>query len=81
MSLHHTARSAPWRPTPRQIDALTAFVAAGGSVAGAAKLFGIKPGTIKRHLADVRAKSGLTTDQLIYIGAATGWLVVQSLQV
>ena len=35
--------------TPRQMDVLAAFVAAGGSVPDAAKLVGIRPGTVKRH--------------------------------
>ena len=54
------------------MDVLAAFVAAGGSVAGAAKLVGIRPSTAKRHLADLRARSGLTTEQLIYAGRASG---------
>lgn len=29
-----------------------------------------------RHLADLRARSGLSTGQLIYAGRAGGWLVV-----
>jgi len=33
----------------------------------------------KRHLADLRARSGLTTEQLIYVGRAAGWLLVPSL--
>ncbi len=33
-----------------------------------------------RHLADLRARSGLTTEQLIYRGRAEGWLVVPSLE-
>jgi len=32
------------------------------------------------HLADLRARSGLTTEQLIYRGRAEGWLVVPSLE-
>ncbi len=69
----------PSRPaTPRQLDVLAAYVAAGGSVRGAAALVGIRPSTAKRHLADLRAKSGLTTEQLIYAGAVAGWLVVPS---
>ena len=32
------------------------------------------------HLADLRARSGLTTEQLIYSGRAAGWLVVPSLE-
>lgn len=30
--------------------------------------------------ADLRARSGLTTEQLIYRGRAEGWLVVPSLE-
>ena len=46
----------------------------------AAAMLGISPSTVKRHLADLRAKSGLTTGQLIYAGRAEGWLVVPSLE-
>lgn len=48
--------------TPRQMDVLAAYVAAGGSVQEAAELVGIRPSTVKRHLADLRARSGLTTN-------------------
>jgi hypothetical protein len=65
----------PRTPTARQVDVLAAFVAAGGSVADAAA-----PSTAKRHLADLRARSGLTTEQLIYRGRAEGWLVVPELE-
>jgi len=65
--------------TRRQVDVLAAYVAAGGSVPDAAELVGIRPSTVKRHLADLRARSGLTTEQLIYSGRAAGWLVVPSL--
>lgn len=68
------------RATPRQWTVLAAYVAAGGSVQDAAKLVGIRPGTVKRHLADLRARSGLTTEQLIYAGRATGRLMVPSLE-
>ena len=47
--------------TQRQKDVLAAFVAAGGSVQDAAALVGIRPSTVKRRLADLRARSGLTT--------------------
>jgi hypothetical protein len=67
------------KATPRQIEALAAFVAAGGSVSDAAELVGNRPSTVKR-LADLRARSGLTTEQLIYSGRAEGWLVVPSLE-
>ncbi len=66
--------------TQRQMDVLAAFVAAGGSVQDAAQLVGIRPSTVKRHLADLRARSGLPTAQLIYAGRAAGWLVVPSLE-
>ena len=66
--------------TQRQMDVLAAYVAAGGSVHDAAKLVGIRPSTVKRHLADLRARSGLTTEQLIYAGRAAGWLVVPNLE-
>jgi predicted ArsR family transcriptional regulator len=74
-------RGALPRPaTQRQIDVLAAFVEAGGSVPGAAKLVGIRPSTVKRHLADLRARSGLSTEQLIYAGRAAGRLIVPSLE-
>ena len=72
--------SLPTSPTARQIDVLAAFVAAGGSVREAAAIVGVRPSTVKRHLADLRARSGLTTEQLIYRGRAAGWLVVRSLE-
>jgi len=65
--------------TTRQRDVLAAYVAAGGSVRDAAEVVGIRPSTVKRHLADLRARSGLITEQLIYAGHAAGWLVVPSL--
>jgi predicted ArsR family transcriptional regulator len=68
------------RATQRQMDVLAAFVAAGGSVADAAVIVGITPRTVKRHLADLRARSGLTTEQPIYAGRASGQLVVPSLE-
>ena len=67
-------------PTARQVDVLAAYVATGGCVADAAERDGIRPSTANRHLADVRARSGLTTEQLIYSGRAEGWLVVASLE-
>jgi predicted ArsR family transcriptional regulator len=70
----------PRTPTARQVDVLAAFVAAGGSVSGAAQRVGIQPSTHKRHLADLRARSGLTTEQLIYRGRAEGWLLIPSLE-
>jgi len=35
---------------------------------------------VKRHLADLRARSGPATEQLIYVGTVAGWLVVPSLE-
>ena len=66
--------------TPRQLDVLAAYVFAGGSVPAAAALVGIRPSTAKRHLADLRARSGLSTEQLIYAGRAAGWLLVPNLE-
>lgn len=66
----------PRAATQRQMDVLAAFVAAGGSVSDAASRVGIRPSTAKRHLADLRARSGMSTEQLIYVGAVAGWLVV-----
>ena len=78
---HGRLRGALTRPaTRRQMDVLAAYVAAGGSVHDAAELVGIRPSTVKRHLADLRARSGLTTEQLIYAGRASGLLVVPSLE-
>jgi len=67
--------SLPRTPTARQADILAAFVAVGGSVSDAAARVGVRPSTAKRHLADLRARSGLTTEQLIYLGRSEGWLV------
>jgi len=68
------------RATQRQMDVLAAYVVVGGSVPAAAAVVGIQPSTAKRHLADLRARFGLTTEQLIYAGRAAGWLVVPSLE-
>jgi DNA-binding IclR family transcriptional regulator len=46
----------------RGLTVLAAHVTAGGSVAGAARLAGIQPTTVKRHLADLSARSGLTAE-------------------
>ena len=72
------SRSRP--ATVRQLDVLAAYVESGGSIPDAADLVGIRPSTAKRHLADLRAKSGLSTEQLIYVGTAAGWLVVPGLE-
>ena len=76
-----TRHCSPVRPIGSRIaGVLAAFVAAGGSVSEAAARVGIRPSTAKRHLADLRARSGLTTEQLIYRGRADGWLVGPSLE-
>jgi hypothetical protein len=67
-------------PTRRQIDVLAAYVSVGGSITEAADQVGIQPSTAKRHLADLRARSGLSTEQLIYAGRAADWLYVSSLE-
>ena len=66
--------------TTRQADALSAYVATGGSISEAAAQLHIRPNTVKRHLADLRARNDMSTEQLIYSGRAMGWLVVQSLE-
>ena len=52
----------------------------GGSIPDAAAIVGIRPSTAKRHLADLQARSGLSTEQLIYAGRAGRGLVVPSLE-
>lgn len=76
----HLRGEPPRTRTTRQVDVLAAYVEAGGSVHDAAARVGIRPSTAKRHLADLRARSGLTTEQLIYLGRAEGWLVVPGLE-
>ena len=70
----------PSTATPAQVKALATYVAVGGSVREAARHLGSRPSTVKRHLADLRARSGLSTEQLIYRGRAEGWLVVPGLE-
>lgn len=43
-------------------------------------LVGIRPSMVKGHLADLRARTGLSTEQLIYAGRAAGWLLVSTLE-
>ena len=76
----HLRGSLSPQATQRQMDVLAAYVAAGGSVRDAARLVGIQPSTAKRHLADLRVRMGLTTEQLIYRGRAEGWLLVPGLE-
>jgi DNA-binding CsgD family transcriptional regulator len=70
----------PPQPTERQRETLAAYVATGGSVQEASRQLGIAPSTTKRHLADLRARFGLSTEELIYLGHAAGWLQVPSLE-
>lgn len=67
------------RATQRQMDVLAAYVSSGGSIAGAASSMNIPPSTAKRHLADLRARTPLTTVELIYVGRAAGWLAIPRL--
>jgi len=80
VSDHRLRGELPKHATRRQLDVLAAYVEAGGSVSGAAARAGVRPSTAKRHLADLRARTGLTTEQLIYVGRAEGWLVVNALE-
>jgi len=59
----HLRGELPATATPAQMRALAAYVAAGGSVAEAARRVGRRPSTVKRQLADLRARSGLTTER------------------
>jgi hypothetical protein len=52
----------------------------GGSIRRTAKVLGISPSTAKRHLADLRARFGLSTEELVYVGRAAGWLIVPTLE-
>jgi DNA-binding CsgD family transcriptional regulator len=70
----------PPRATERQRETLATYVATGGSMARTAHALGISRSTAKRHLADLRARFGLSTEQLIYVGKSAGWLVVRSLE-
>ena len=48
--------------------------------ASRAKAAGAAAPAFASHLADLRARSGLTTEQLIYAGRAAGWLEVPRLE-
>ena len=55
----------------------SAQVAQAGAAAGASvSVIRSEVAALVRHLADLQARSGLTTEQLIYRGRAEGWLVV-----
>jgi DNA-binding CsgD family transcriptional regulator len=56
--------------TQRQLDVLAAYVAAGESVRHAAAQLGISPSTATGHVADLRARPGLTKDALSFHGGA-----------
>ena len=63
-----------------QVAALVAYLAVGGSMSEGAARLHLSPSTVKRHLADLRARYGLTTEQQIYQGRAKGRLMVPSLE-
>jgi hypothetical protein len=63
------SKNEPWRPSSPLVDPSTT-----------PPMPSIRPSTVGRHLADLRARSGLTTVELIYDGSAAGWLVVPSLE-
>jgi predicted ArsR family transcriptional regulator len=67
------------KSTARQRETLATYIATGGSVQRTAAVLGIRPSTAKRHLADLRTRFGLSTEQLIYVGRSAGWLVVPDL--
>lgn len=67
--------------TARQRETLATYVAAGGSMVKTAAVLGISRSTAKRHLADLRARFGLSTEELIYVGQAAGWLSVPELHI
>ena len=77
---HRLRGDLPQHATRRQLDVLAAYVEARGSVSSAAARAGMRPSSAKRHLADLRARTGLATEQLIYVGRAEGWLVVDALE-
>lgn len=66
--------------TRRHLEVLAAYVAAGGSVAEAAAEMGIRPTTVKRHLAYLRTRLCLSTEQMIDVGRAAVWLVVPNVE-
>ena len=76
----HLRAALPPSATPRQAEVLAAYVAARGSVLLAAESLGISPSTVKRHLADLRARLALSTAQAIYVGRAEGWLAIPGLE-
>ena len=80
VSDHRLRGDLPQHATRRQLDVLAAYVEARGSVSSAAARAGMRPSSAKRHLADLRARTGLATEQLIYVGRAEGWLVVDALE-
>lgn len=73
-------RYRPRRQRLARLDVLGAYASSGGSIPEATELVGIRPSTANRHLADLRAKSGLSTAQSDLFGRTAGWLVVPSLE-
>lgn len=76
-----TLRPSPpaWLPTQRQRLVLAVYVAAGKREEAAHRL-AVSPSTVKATLERMRRAAGdVTTEQLVYIGAARGWLTVPEL--
>lgn len=70
----------PPQATACQWETLATYLATGGSMARTAATLGISRSTAKRHLADLRARFGLSTEQLVYVGRAARWLEVPALE-
>jgi hypothetical protein len=72
-----SATNGPVAPESRQPERPSLAIPLGVLTVATGMLTGLGA---KRHLADLRARSGLTTEQLIYAGRAAGWLVVPNLE-
>lgn len=60
--------------TPRQLEAVSAYLAT-GSIKGAADMLGVSPHTLARHLSNARHRAGVDTSvQLVHVLTATGRL-------
>lgn len=53
------------------------LAAAGRTAPNAVELVGIRPSTAQRRLADLRARSGLTPELLMYVGRAADRQLIQ----
>ena len=53
--------------TPRQLEAVTAYLAT-GSIKGAADMLGVSPHTLAKHLSNARHRAGVETSlQLVHV--------------